>query len=235
MAEGLSHTLPDSTKPLLIFDFDGTLAQTLETGIGIFNEIAPEWGLKPVTMEEARELRKLHTRALLDRLGVSRLMAVKLAAHIRRLLHERMDEVKLIPDVAEALRELQQEKFRMGILSSNSAENVRMFLQRYQLDDCFSFIEAGVSLFGKPRRIRNVLKLVKVPTTEVIYVGDETRDMEASRKAGVCGLAVCWGANGREAMITEGPEFCVDTPPEMVAAARHFAEHGPPPPIHPLD
>ncbi len=228
MPEGASHILPESSKPLLIFDFDGTLAQTLETGIGIFNEIAPEWGLKPVTMEEAQELRKLHTRALLDRLGVSRLMAVKLAAHIRRLLHERMDQVKLIPNVADAIHELKHEGFRMGILSSNSAENVRMFLQRYHLDECFSFIEAGVSLFGKPRRIRNVLKVVKVPASEAIYVGDETRDMEASRKAGVCGLAVCWGANGREAMMTEGPEFCVDTPSEMVAAARHFAAHGPP-------
>jgi phosphoglycolate phosphatase len=223
------------TKPFLIFDFDGTLAQTLETGIRIFNEIGPEYGLTPVTMEEAHELRKLHTRALLDRLGVSRIMAVKLAAHIRRLLHERMDQVKLIPHVAEALRDLQNDGFRMGILSSNSADNVRMFLQRYHLDDCFSFIEAGVSLFGKPRRIRNVLRRIGVPKTEIMYVGDETRDMEASRKASVCGLAVCWGANGREAMMTEGPEFCVDTPAEMVAAARHFAEHGPPPPIHPID
>ncbi len=228
MADSASHTLPDSTKPLLIFDFDGTLAQTLETGIGIFNEIAPEWGLKPVTMEEAQELRKLHTRALLDRLGVSRLMAVKLAAHIRRILHERMDQVKLIPHISDAIRELRGEGFRMGILSSNSADNVRMFLQRHHLDECFGFIEAGVSLFGKARRIRNVLKQVGIPTRETIYVGDETRDMEASRKAGVCGLAVCWGANGREAMMTEGPEFCVDTPAEMVAAARQFALHGPP-------
>lgn len=226
--------LPDSSKPLLIFDFDGTLAQTLETGIAIFNEIAEEYGLKPVTMEEAHELRKLHTRALLDRLGVSRLMAVKLAAHIRKLLHERMDQVKLIPNVADAIRELKEEDFRMGILSSNSAENVRMFLHRYELDDCFSFIEAGVSLFGKPQRIRNLLRKIKVPSSETMYVGDETRDMEASRKAKVCGLAVCWGANGREAMLTEGPEFCVETPDEMVAAARQFADHGPPPPIHPV-
>ena len=225
---------PDATKPLLIFDFDGTLAQTLETGIAIFNEIAPDYDLQPVTMEEAQELRKLHTRALLDRLGVSRLLAVKLAAHIRKLLHERMDQVNLIPNVAEAIHELRDDGFRMGILSSNSAENVRLFLQRYQLDDCFSFIEAGVSLFGKPQRIRNLLRKIKVPTSETLYVGDETRDMEASRKAKVCGLAVCWGANGREAMLTEGPEFCVDTPAEMVAAARQFDEHGPPPPIHPI-
>jgi len=215
-------------KPLLIFDFDGTLAQTLETGIAIFNEIGSDYGLKPVSMEEAHELRKLHTRALLDHLGISRLMSVKLAAHLRRLLHERMDEVKMVPHIAEAIRDLRSDGFRLGILSSNSADNVRMFLQRYHLDDCFGFIEAGVSLFGKSRRIRNVLRRIKVPAEEAVYIGDETRDMEASRQAGVCGLAVCWGANGREAMVSEGPEFCVDTPVEMAAAARQFAEHGAP-------
>ncbi|MCB1088152.1 MAG: HAD-IA family hydrolase [Verrucomicrobiae bacterium] len=210
-------------KPLLIFDFDGTLAQTLEAGVAIFNEIAPSYGLKAVTKEEVQELRKLNTRALLDHVGVSRIMAVKLGAHIRRLLHERIERVSLIPGIGDAIRELWKDGFRLGVLSSNSADNVRAFLQHHHLLDCFGFIEAGVSLFGKQQRIKNVLKKVKTPAKEAIYVGDETRDMEAARQAGVCCLAVCWGVNGREAMLTEGPEYCVDTPPEMVHAARDFA------------
>lgn len=210
-------------KPLLIFDFDGTLAQTLEAGIAIFNEIGPGYGLKPVSAEDVQELRKLHTRALLDHLGVSRLLAVKLVAHVRKVLHERIDGVGLIPGVGEAIRLLWQEGFRLGILSSNSADNVRRFLQHHRLLDCFGFIEAGVSLFGKQQRIRHVLKKMKATPAESIYVGDETRDMEAARRAGVCAVAVCWGANGREAMLTEGPEYCVDSPPELVQAAREFA------------
>lgn len=210
-------------KPLLIFDFDGTLAQTLEAGIAIFNEISPSYGLKPVTKEEVQELRKLNTRALLDHVGVSRLMAVKLGAHIRRLLHERIERVALIPGIGDAIRELWNEGFRLGVLSSNSADNVRTFLQHHHLLDCFGFIEAGVSLFGKQQRIKNVLKKVRHSPTNTMYVGDETRDMEAARQAGVCCLAVCWGVNGREAMLTEGPEYCVETPPEMVIAARDYA------------
>ena len=209
--------------PLLIFDFDGTLAQTLETGVDIFNDVCDAYGLKPVTMEEVRELRNLHTRALLDHLGISRLMAVKLAAHVRRLLHRRMHEVKVVSGIKEAIRELHEEGFPMGILSSNAAENVRIFLERNGMSDCFRFIEAGVSLFGKTRRIRNVLRQENVAAEKAMYVGDETRDMEASRRAGVCALGVCWGTNGREAILTEGPEFCVEKPPEMVAAAREFA------------
>ena len=223
MADSVVSTSKPKKLPLLIFDFDGTLAQTLDTGVEIFNDIAADYGLDPVTLDEVKELRNLHTRALLDHMGISRLLAVKLGAHVKRLLHDRMDEVKVVCGIREAIRELYEAGFPMGILSSNAAENVRVFLVRHGLADCFGFVEAGVSLFGKTRRIRNVLRQQKVPAENAMYVGDETRDMEASRRAGVCALGVCWGANGREAILTEGPEFCVGKPQEMVAAAKDFA------------
>jgi len=214
--------MSDSSKPLLIFDFDGTLANTLDTGIGIYNELAEGYGLQRVTAEEVRELRKLNTRALLDHLGISRLMAVKLGAHIRKLLHDRMDEVEMIGGIREALVDLHVSGFELAVLSSNSGENVRMFLKRFELLERFRFIEAGVSLFGKPQRISNALRRVRVEPSLAIYVGDETRDMEAARLSKVSGLAVCWGANGREAMETEGPVYCIDDPAELILCARHF-------------
>lgn len=214
--------MPAPAKPLLIFDFDGTLANTIETGIAIFNELAPSYGLKTVTVAEVVELRKLNTRALLDHVGISRLMAVKLGAHIRRVLHERMDSVGMIPGTRDMILELAAEGFRLGVITSNSAENVRSVLRRFGLLDSFLFIEAGVSLFGKAQRILNVLKKTGVSAARTMYVGDETRDMEAARKARVGGVAVCWGTNGREAMETEGPDYCVDDPRELIACARRF-------------
>lgn len=214
--------MPAPAKTLLIFDFDGTLANTIETGIAIFNELAASYGLKTVTVAEVAELRKLNTRALLDHVGISRLMAVKLGAHIRRVLHERMDSVGMIPGTRDMILELAAEGFRLGVITSNSAENVRSVLRRFGLLDSFLFIEAGVSLFGKAQRILNVLKKTGVPPSRAMYVGDETRDMEAARKARVGGVAVCWGTNGREAMETEGPDYCVDDPRELLECARRF-------------
>ncbi|MEM1440795.1 MAG: HAD-IA family hydrolase [Verrucomicrobiota bacterium] len=212
------------SKPLLIFDFDGTLANTLETGIAIYNDLAPQYGLKSVTVDEVKELRKLNTRALLDQLGISRLLAVKLGAHIRKLLHQQMDQVEMIQGMTDAVRELHKAGYRLGVLSSNSADNVRLVLRRFGLLECFSFIEAGVSLFGKSHRILSVLKKEALEPRDAMYVGDETRDMEAARESKVSGLAVCWGANGREAMETEGPDFCIDHPSELIACARTFEE-----------
>jgi len=214
--------MADASKPLLIFDFDGTIANTLETGLRIFNEVAEEYSLERITMEEAKELRKLNTRALLDHLGISRILAVRLGAHLRKVLHSRMDEVDLMPEVDRAIRTLFDDGYPLGILSSNSRENIRDFLDRFGLGDCFLFIEAGVSLFGKPQRIKNLLKKRKLEPAEVAYIGDETRDMEAARIATVRSIAVCWGANGREAMVTEGPDYCIDRPDELVACARQL-------------
>ena len=70
--------------------------------------------------------------------------------------------------------------------------------------------------------IANVLRKASVPTSLAMYVGDETRDMEAARESLVSGVAVCWGTNGREAMETEGPEYCIDDPAELLECARRF-------------
>jgi len=209
-------------KPLLIFDFDGTLANTLEAGVDAFNEIAPANGLKTISLSELRELRKLHTRALLDHLGISRLQAVKLGAQIRKQIHGRMDKVDMIEGAREMIEELHAAGFRMAILSSNSADNVRTFMERFGLLKCFEFIEAGVSLFGKAHRIKSALKAQGVDSGDAIYVGDETRDMEAARKADVCGVAVCWGANDHEAMMSEGPDYCIETPADLIVCAEKF-------------
>lgn len=144
-------------KPLLIFDFDGTLANTIEVGIRTYNELASGYDLRSITVEDARERRKLNTLAPLDEFGISWLLSVKLGAHISNALHDRMHEVEIIKGNQEALQELHREGFCLGIFSSNTAR-------------VFSFIE--------------------------------TRDMGAARKTYVSGVAVCRGANGREAVET---------------------------------
>ncbi|MFK5922770.1 MAG: HAD-IA family hydrolase [Verrucomicrobiota bacterium] len=222
----MSASSTSHQKPLLIFDFDGTLADTLAVGVEIFNDVAGDYGLKTVSAEEVEELRKLNTRALLDRLGISRLMAVKMAARIRHLLSKRIDEVPLMPGAEKMIRDLSDAGFGMGILSSNAVDNVRRFLAHYDLENCFHFVEAGASLFGKGSRLRSILKRERREAPAVMYVGDETRDMEAARDAGIHGVAVCWGANEREAMLTEDPDFCVDAPEELVKVALAFVAAG---------
>jgi len=215
--------MTEAAKPLLIFDFDGTLANTIDTGIAIFNEIAPDYGLKPLTPEDVDYLRKLNIRSVLGKLKINKFTAIRIANRIRKEIHDRMDEVDIVPGVAEAVAKLHESGFRMGILSSNSADNIRTFMNRFGLLHCFDFIESGVSLFGKSKRLNQVLKKQKVSPKEVLYIGDETRDLEATRKSEVSMIAVCWGLNGREVMINQGAAYCIDTASELPGCVNSFA------------
>lgn len=206
--------------PLLLFDFDGTLADTLEKGVAIYNRIADEYQLKPLEKEELAELRRLNTRAVLDRLGISRVMAVKLAARMRKLLSKEIADVDLLPGIGEALRRLKDEGFVMGVLSSNSLRNIRKCLKQQGVSDCFTMIEAGASLFGKAERLRRIMKKEGIEAREILYVGDETRDMEAARHVGVHACAACWGVNEPDTMRAEDPEFVLSDAAELFDVAQ---------------
>ena len=105
------------SKPFLIFDFDGTLADTFAFGVEIFNEVAPNYGLGEISISKVQELRKLTTQEILDELSVSRAMAIKMGAHIRKNLHARMEQVEPIDGACRAILDLNREGFRLGILS----------------------------------------------------------------------------------------------------------------------
>ena len=64
-----------------------------------------EYGLKPLTKEDVMELRKLNMRAVLDRLEVSKITAIKMAARIRKEIHNRMDEVETYPGIEESVQD----------------------------------------------------------------------------------------------------------------------------------
>lgn len=208
----------------MIFDFDGTLANTIDTGIRIYNEISSDYGLSPLTREEVMELRKLNIRSMLARIGISRLTAIRIARRLRGEIHEQMNEIEMIPGVAEALEALHESGFRMGIVSSNSVSNIREFIARFDLAHCFEFVEGGVSLFGKSRRINRVLRRKRLDSNEVLYIGDETRDLEAAKKSKIGMIAVCWGANEKEAMIAENPDFCIESPSELLGCVDTFRD-----------
>jgi len=93
---------------------------------------------------------------------------------------------------------------------------VTEFLKANDLDNLFDFIYSGVTIFGKTTIINNVLKQQQIKLQEVIYVGDETRDIEASKKANIKVIAVTWGFNSPEVLARQNPDFLVHQPSELL-------------------
>lgn len=116
----------------------------------------------------------------------------------------------------EALIDLKNAGHHLGIITSNSKDNVTEFLKVNELDNLFEFIYSGITIFGKTTIINNVLRQKQLKLEEVIYVGDETRDIEASKKSNIKVIAVTWGFNSPEVLAKQKPNYLIHHPSELL-------------------
>jgi phosphoglycolate phosphatase len=212
----LTHPGETMTQKVIIFDFDGTIADTVDALVSIANRLAVEFGYIQITPEQLAFLKNLTSREIIKYSGVSLIKIPFLVKKVKAELKNKIHELKPIPGIQEALIELQGEGYKLGIITSNSKDNVTAFLKINQLDNLFDFIYSGVTIFGKTTIINNVLRQKQLKPQAVIYVGDETRDIEASKKANIQVIAVTWGFNSPEALAKQNPNFLIHQPSELL-------------------
>lgn len=189
---------------LALFDFDGTLADSFDATLEIWNDLALRYRFRPFDREQLGELRKLDTRALLRRHRVSRWKLPFVVRDARRLLAARIAEIRLFPGIAEALVQLADRGVVLGLVTSNSLDNVAAVLGA-DLMSRIAIRECGVSLFGKASRLKKALRRANVAAAEALLIGDETRDAHAARAAGVPFGAVAWGFGSLDALLAAEP------------------------------
>jgi len=63
-----------------------------------------------------------------------------------------------------------------------------------------------------------VVREHKLDKNNVIYVGDETRDIRSARKSQIPIVAVTWGFNATEILSQHQPDYLVDHPSELLGA-----------------
>ena len=201
---------------VIIFDFDGTIADTLAAIADITNRLAPIFGFSPAGPEKIKFFQTLSAQQLLKQSEISVFKLPFLLRRVKSELSREVQRLSLIPGVREALTALSAEGHTLGIVTSNSANNVHLFLKKHDLVSLFSFIHTGATLFGKSKVLKRVLRRNQLKAAQVLYVGDETRDIEAAQKTSIRVVAVSWGFNSRQALISKTPDFLIDHPHELV-------------------
>jgi phosphoglycolate phosphatase len=210
------ETDPGSGAPeLFLFDFDGTVADTLEISHSILNDLASEFRFRPLPRGELEGVRALGTRDFIRHLGISAWRVPKIARRGLLLMQERIAEVNPIPGMPETLAELHRRGHRIGILTSNSETNVLAFLARHRLP-YFHFVRTSSKLFGKGREMRRILRSENISPSRALYVGDETRDIEAAKESGLRMAAVSWGYNTAGTLAALAPEHLLHHPAELL-------------------
>lgn len=200
-------------EKILLFDFDGTIADSLDMVVTIYNSFAKKYHLPTMTSKKKEELRGLSAREVISQITISKLLLPKIILEGKKEFARNLPLIKPFPELQRVMAELAKE-CRMGIVTSNDSTNVKQFLLSNNLD-YFDFIYSDKSLFGKGKVIKNVLKKYNFKKEHVIYVGDEVRDIDAAREAGIKIASVTWGFNTRESLAKSKPDRLIDSPHDL--------------------
>ena len=204
---------PSSRYQLVALDFDGTLADSYSWFLAVFDELADRFRFRRLDRQLLDETRYWGPRRLMQHYGVSAWKVPFIARHVRRLMARDIAAITLFPGIAPALARLAEAGVALAVVTSNSEPNVRRVLGPSAA--LISHYECGVSLFGKGARLRKLLKQTRLPPERVLLVGDELRDAEAARSAGVGFAPVAWGYTHPDALREVSPGILLSDPAEL--------------------
>lgn len=191
---------------LAIFDFDGTLADSFPFILSIIDYLADKYHLSHINPEEISELRKMHTRDLMRQFKVPMWKLPLMGRNVSALMIKNSGQIQLFEGIDAVLRDLADLGIILVLVSSNSIDVINKVLGS-EITSLFSHFECGSALFGKKRRFKKVLQKFDMQPSDVISIGDEIRDLEASQKMNIPFGAVSWGYTDPKAFETYNPNY----------------------------
>lgn len=213
-----------SQQKVILFDFDGTLADTMDKIIEGYNKkVAPALRTKPLNCARIPELKRTGTpKSFLKEHGISLAKLPIIIYWLRRHLRKEIHSISFCRGMGEVLDFLHRRKFRLGVLTSNSVRNVGAFLHAKGRSHYFDYIYSAKKWNGKDRTLRKMVADHHLSIQNLLYIGDEVRDIEFARKVGIPIICVSWGLNHRDRLEAHDPDFLVDSPEELMAVLEEY-------------
>ncbi|MEA3355525.1 MAG: HAD-IA family hydrolase [Patescibacteria group bacterium] len=208
------------SRKVLIFDFDGTIANTLTLLFKIYNDLAPNFNTKSVKKSDIEKARGASFKELMKTYDVNFAKLPFLLVKIKEKLRHEIKNVQIVNGLTSVLKKLKAHNFDLGILTSNSQANVNFFIKDKKINNLFSFIYTGKNIFGKDKVIKRLLKIKQLESDQIVYIGDEVRDIEATKKVGIPIVSVTWGFNNKQILSKYSPNQIVDSPSQLFTAIK---------------
>lgn len=194
----------------IIFDFDGTLANTFELAVNKIYTISQRFH-QDLKKEDIRKLiQEKPLIEILKQFHINKFELFFIMIEIKREIKKIIHTAKPYPQIENTLKKLKKQNLQLGILSSNSKTNIHIFLKKYNLETYFDFIETENSLFKKDKAISKTLKKYKLNKQSTIYVGDEIRDIQACKKINLNIISVSYGFNSKKLINTQKPKITIN-------------------------
>ena len=150
-----------------------------------------------------------------EHLGLSNERLLQWTDRFKILLKSAMRTAVPFKDMKELLGRLSA-YYRIRIFTSNSEEVVRYIMARYDFRPV-DFIHSGIPILEKDKTLKELLLSEGLSLHETIYIGDEVRDIDACRHAGIRIISVCWGFNSKAALERRMPDYLAESPKELLS------------------
>lgn len=182
----------------MLFDLDGTLADTAPDLADAVNRMLVEQGHEPLPLERLRPFASAGARGLLHAAFGAKPGDADYAALRETFLEYYAENVcrhtRLFPGIAELLRELQARNIPWGIVTNKATRfTERIVLELELKPDAVACGDTTPHLKPHPASLLHAAGQLNIPPGNCLYLGDDLRDMKAAQAAGARPIAVEWG------------------------------------------
>ncbi len=205
---------PAKRVELLIFDLDGTLADTRADLKGAVNNALQRLKLPALPMEQVCEYIGDGVHTLLSRaLGPEHRDVISQGVAFFREYYgvHLLDQTRLYPGVRETLEHFQGK--RKAIVTNKPLDFTLRILEGLKVDSYFELVLGGdstVKTKPHPEPVRKVLKAIGVESRLAAMVGDSPADIEMAKQAGIFSVAVTYGLRPAAILQAAGPDLLLD-------------------------
>jgi phosphoglycolate phosphatase len=209
----------------IIFDLDGTLADTLADIANSMNRVLQARGY-PVHQAEdykyliGRGLENLVTTSLPKESRLPSIIAGCLASLIEDYRDNCLVHTNLYPGIESLLFRLQDMGIKLAVFSNKADDLTKIIVQSLMPDIRFGKIVGARPDYPKkpdPSGARLISNYLDIEPGQMIYLGDSDVDMLTARGAGMLAVGVLWGFRTKEELLANGADHLLSDPFELMA------------------
>lgn len=202
----------------IIFDFDGTLANTLPICYFAFQSVFKEFDDREITPSEILEMFGPSEVGIIRDNLLSPYKEEAIEHFYQQYSQFHKDLVKANQDIYELVTSLKEAGIKLGIFTGKAKRSLDISLEQLHMDGLFDVIITGDDVCNPkpdPEGLLKALSLVEVESSEAIFVGDSDADIIAGMQANVFTIGVQWLPEYQTATFSEQPNLLMNSVTEF--------------------
>jgi phosphoglycolate phosphatase len=201
---------------LIIFDYDGVLADTLDDLIQFGQEACNQLGVNHVvTKDDLGNLEVMSFATYGRACEVPEHLIDEFVKISLNLFAEKETPPAIFAGLDEVIGRFSH-KHKIAVVTTNTSQNVHAFLVKHGLDCCIDAVYGVDTPGSKAQKISMARSRLLEKEEPVFMIGDALSDVRAAKEAGVTSLAVTWGHQSLETLQRGNPDYVVHSPRELI-------------------